>query len=168
MQSLVQNFGIDWKVLVSQVFNFLVIFGIITFLIYKPLAKSIAERRKKIQEGLDKEEEASRRLTEIGALESETLKKAEEKAVGLITRAEKRAKEEEAKILKEAEEREREMKKKNLEAIQEAKDKSIKEAQSELAALAKEILVKAVKVSPHAVDEALLKQAADEVVKGTT
>ena len=166
MQSLIQNFGINWETLASQIFNFLVIFGIIAFLVYKPLAKSIAERRKKIQEGLDKEEEASRRLTEIGALESETLKKAEEKAVGLISQAEKRAKEEEAKILKETEEREREMKEKNLEAIQESKNKSIKEAQSELATLAKEILVKAVKVNPHAVDEALLKRVADEVVKG--
>ncbi len=165
MQSLVQNFGIDWKVLVSQVFNFLVIFGVIAFLIYKPLAKSIAERRKKIQEGLDKEEEASRRLTEISVLESKTLKKAEDEAVSLISKAERRAKEQEAKILKETDEREQEIKKKSLEAIEEAKERSMKEAESELATLAKEILVKAVRVSPQSVDEALLKRVADEVVK---
>ncbi len=165
MQSLVQNFGIDWKVLASQVFNFLVIFGVITFLVYKPLAKSVAERRKKIQEGLDKEEEASRRLVEINTLESKTLKKAEDQAVDLIAKAERRAKEQEAKILKEADEREQEMKKKSLEAIAEAKERSMKEAESELASLAKEILVKAVRVNPQSVDEALLKRMTDEVVK---
>ncbi len=165
MQSLVQNFGIDWKILVSQVFNFLIIFGIVTFLIYKPLAKIVAERRRKIQEGLEKEEEASRRLTEISILESETLKKAESEAVALISQAERRAKEQEAKILKEADEREREIRKKSFEAIEEAKARSIKEAESELATLAKDILVKVVRVNPQSVDEALLKRMADEVVK---
>jgi F-type H+-transporting ATPase subunit b len=165
MQSLVQNFGIDWKILVSQVFNFLIIFGIVTFLIYKPLAKIVAERRRKIQEGLEKEEEASRRLTEISILESETLKKAESEAVTLISQAERRAKEQEAKILKEADEREREIRKKSFEAIEEVKARSIKEAESELATLAKDILVKIVRVNPQSVDEALLKRMADEVVK---
>ncbi len=165
MQSLVENFGIDWRLLLSQFFNFLVILAIFTFLIYKPLSKNIAERRKKIKEGLDKEEEASERLSEIAVLEKETLKKAEGEAVGIISGAEARAKERESEILQEAEEKNKEMQRKALEEINEEKQESLRKAEKEIASLAKEVLVKAVKVNPSAVDEALLKRVTEETVK---
>lgn len=165
MQSLIESFGIDWKLLVSQVFNFLVIFGVITFLVYKPLAKSIAERRKRIAEGLEKSEEADHRLKEVSMLEKETLKKAETEAMKVIASAEEKGKKEESKILKEAEEKGRLVKEKAMEEIAEARERSMQSAEQEIASLAKEILVKAVKVSPSAVDEALLAKISRETMK---
>ncbi len=164
MQSLIQNFGIDWRLLLSQAFNFVVILVIFTFLIYKPLAKSIADRRKKIKEGLDKEEEASRRLSEIREMEKDTLKKAEGEALSIISGAEKKAKDKEAVILKEAETKNLELKEKSLEEISEAREKALRSAEKEIAMLAKEVLVKAVKIDPSSVDEALLKRVAEETI----
>lgn len=165
MQSLIESFGIDWKLLVSQVFNFLVIFGVITFLVSKPLAKSVAERRKKIKEGLDKSEEADKRLKGVSILEKETLKKAETEAMKVILSAEEKAKKEESKILKEAEEKSRLVKEKAMEEIAEAREHSMQSAEQEIASLAKEILVKAVKVSPAAVDEALITRVSKETMR---
>lgn len=165
MQSLIENFGIDWMALLSQVVNFVLIFGVITFLIYKPLSKSISERRKKIKEGLDKEEEATRRLSEVNILEKETLKKAEEEATGILTSVKERARAEEARMLKETEEKNRAIKLKADQEILEMKERSIKEAEKEIASLAKEVLVKVVKVNPSAIDEALLKSVSEKVAE---
>lgn len=48
-----EKLGIDYKLLISQVVNFFLLFFILKKLLYKPILKLLDERRKKIAETLD-------------------------------------------------------------------------------------------------------------------
>jgi F-type H+-transporting ATPase subunit b len=50
------NLGIEWRVLIIQGISFLVLFGTLIFVAYKPLLKILDERSKKIQDSLDQAE----------------------------------------------------------------------------------------------------------------
>ena len=50
---LLGKLGIDWKLFLSQAFNFFVLLGVLTFFVYKPLMTVIKERNKKIKTGLE-------------------------------------------------------------------------------------------------------------------
>ena len=158
MESLFENFGVDWRILLIQALNFIIVLAVFTFLIYKPLVKHITERRKKIEEGLMKEKEASLHLSHVLVLEKEKLKQAENKALGIVADAQKRAKTEEAQILKHAEGKGKAVYEKSLMEIKAEKENAIKAAEKEIAVLAREILIKFVKMNPAAVDEALISK----------
>ena len=52
MQELFHSLGIDWKLLLAQGTNFLVVLIVLTFVLWKPLIRVLNERRKKIEAGL--------------------------------------------------------------------------------------------------------------------
>lgn len=66
-----EQLGIDPSLLLAQIVNFAIIILVLTKLLYKPILKQLAERRQKIEEGLE--------LTEKMRQEEEKLKEKEEK-----------------------------------------------------------------------------------------
>jgi F-type H+-transporting ATPase subunit b len=50
------NLGIDWRVLVIQGISFLVLFGALIFVAYRPILKILDERSRKIKDSLDQAE----------------------------------------------------------------------------------------------------------------
>lgn len=52
MDSFIETFHIDWKIIVAQGINFVVVLFILFFLIVKPLKKLMKERTEKIEGGL--------------------------------------------------------------------------------------------------------------------
>ena len=106
MQELFEVFGVNWKLLLVQAFNFGLLLVILTFFLYKPVLRIIDERREKVAEGVRNAEEAlqklaasetegkeivisaSREAERIVALARES---AEEKGSGLVREAEARA-----------------------------------------------------------------------------
>ena len=52
MDSLITTFHIDWKIIIAQVINFLIVFLVLYFFAIKPLKKMMAERADKISKGL--------------------------------------------------------------------------------------------------------------------
>src|ERR1035437_7360264 len=97
--------GIDWKLFLSQVVNFLILLVILTFFVYKPLIKVIKERTRKIQEGLDKAHEADIRLKEVDVTATEKIKEAEATSINMIKATEQKAKRLEQELQKENEEK---------------------------------------------------------------
>ena len=53
MDSLITTFHIDWKIIVAQAINFLIVFLVLYFFALKPLGKLMKEREKRIEGGLD-------------------------------------------------------------------------------------------------------------------
>jgi F0F1-type ATP synthase membrane subunit b/b' len=51
--AFIEQFGIDWKLFLSQLINFVLILIILKFFVYNPVLKTLKERNKKIKEGLD-------------------------------------------------------------------------------------------------------------------
>ena len=52
MNAFISQFGIDWKLFLSQLVNFALILIVLKFFVYNPVIKILKERNKKIKEGL--------------------------------------------------------------------------------------------------------------------
>ena len=51
-----ENIGINWQLLVAFLINFLVLCGLLTAVLYKPVLKMLDERAAKIKESLEQAE----------------------------------------------------------------------------------------------------------------
>ncbi len=65
MDSLIETFHIDAKLLIAQVINFGIVFSVLYFFALKPLAKTMADRTKKIEKGLSDAKELEEKLKKI-------------------------------------------------------------------------------------------------------
>jgi F-type H+-transporting ATPase subunit b len=165
MEDLVKNFGLDWKLLLSQAVNFSILFLVLRTAVYRPLLRFMEERRKRIEEGLAKAEEADKRLGEIDILRVKRVKQAEGEALAIIKAGEDKAREEEKTILRQAGEKEEEIYERGRERIEEEKERAFLEAEGKVADVVKLILAKTILLSPEKIDDALIERAASEIKK---
>lgn len=164
MQELIKNFGLDWKLFLAQAANFFILLVILRFTIYKPLLAFLAERKKKIEEGIEKSEEADRRLHEIGDLKKNKIKEADEEVVKIMRSAESRAQEEAQKILDAAAQKEAGVMKTALERIEAEKIAERKKLYTEAVTLVKKIIVKTVELDPQSIDDKLIEKVAKDQI----
>ncbi len=59
---LLGTFGLDWKLFLAQLINFSVIVFVLTKWVYRPLIKTMDERKKKIDDGVKNAEVAEKKL----------------------------------------------------------------------------------------------------------
>lgn len=159
MEEFIHKLGVDWRLLLSQIVNFLILLTILRIFAYKPILKILHERKKKIEEGLTKAKEADTRLSEIQELSKEKLKEAEHKALQMLRNTEEKAKRVEVELLKKAQEKETAAMKSAELAILGKREEAEREMQKEAAKMVKEALVKTVGMDPKHVDEALIQKA---------
>jgi len=105
MEQLFDAFGIDWKLLIAQAINFGVLLVALTYFLYKPVLKTLDERREKVAKGVLDAEEAERKLAEADSVVSTRLQGAEGEAESIVAGARETATQERTRILKEAEAR---------------------------------------------------------------
>lgn len=129
-------FGINWKILLGQIINFLIILYLLKRFVYKPFLAVLEKRTKIIEDGVKKETEAQEKINQIEMERERVLKEAQEKAALMLRKTEavcqqkkeevlEKAEEEKQKILKEArqlgqtqiEEMKKDFYQKNLELI---------------------------------------------------
>lgn len=165
MNELLHALGIDWKLLLAQGANFLVVLIVLTFVLFKPLLRALAERRKKIEAGLLYTDEAEKKLASITEEKNNRLRQADETALGIIASAEEDAEKKAARILAEA-------RKKGDSLLVEVNRTAERERLEALAHLRRDsrellrgALLKAVAVKPEAVDEALVTEAVSQLKK---
>ncbi len=91
MNEFITHFGIDWKLLLAQVVNFFVLLVILRKFVYGPVLKVLKDRKRGIEHGIEVTAAAEAKLKNISELETETLHKAKENALGIVTSAEKEA-----------------------------------------------------------------------------
>lgn len=75
-----ESLGLDWKVLLAQLVNFVLLLVIVKKFLYGPLVKVIDERNKKISTALDDSKKIEEKLQTIESKEKELLGLAKEKA----------------------------------------------------------------------------------------
>jgi len=159
MEGLIQNLGLDWKLFLAQAANFFIVLIVLRFTVYKPLLELLAKRKKKIEEGIAKSEEADRRLHEVGELKKNKIREAEEEVVKVMKNAESRAKEETKKILDAAAVKEAGIMKTALERIEAEKIAERKKLYNEAVGLMKNVIAKTVEMDPKHIDDALIETA---------
>ena len=162
MEQLFGQLGIDWHLLLSQAVNFLLVLIVLRVFVYKPLLKLLHERRDKIESGLQKAEEADRRLHEVDEIGKGKIKEAEAQALALLKKTETEGRELEAKMLAEARRKEAE-ELAATQAVLRAKEEESRQAMAkEAAQMVKKVLVKTVELAPEKIDDALIARAVKE------
>jgi F-type H+-transporting ATPase subunit b len=102
MQSLLHNFGVDWKLLLAQVVNFFILLFILKRYAYAPIVHMLRDRQLRIQKGLEDSAEAERKLKSAAQKEEEIIESAEEKGLEIVSRAEDAASKKEIELLEAA------------------------------------------------------------------
>ncbi len=91
MQELLTNFGIDWRLLFAQVVNFAILFFLLKKFAYQPVLAMLRKRVTEIKEGIAMRAEAEKTLGEMEVLKTQTLTRAQEDALALVSEAEETA-----------------------------------------------------------------------------
>lgn len=136
MESLLDAFGIDWKLLIAQLVNFGVLFVALTWLLYKPVMKTLDERRAKIAQGVEDAERAAEAAAVADEKASEVVKGAEQEADSIVSSARDLAGAEKSRILKEAEARAAALEADADARAKETAAKALRDSEKEVARLA--------------------------------
>jgi F-type H+-transporting ATPase subunit b len=105
MDALLEAFGIDWKLLIAQAVNFGILFVALWLLLYKPVMKTLDERKALIAKGVDDAKRAEEKLQGADTEAAGIVSKADAEAAAVLAAARTTATTEGARLLKEAEER---------------------------------------------------------------
>ena len=136
MEQLFDAFGIDWKLLIAQLVNFGVLFVALTWLLYKPVMKTLDERRQKIAQGIEDAEAATQKLATADEEASVVVRTAESEAEGIVASGREAATAEKARIMKEAEARAAQVATDADMRAKETAAQALKESEKEVARLA--------------------------------
>jgi F-type H+-transporting ATPase subunit b len=143
---LFQSLGINWKILLGQGINFLILLFLMKKFVYPRFFSILKERKEKIEEGIKRMEEAERKIRVAKAEKEQILKEAKENAKLIIQEAQELAKVKESEILAKAErEREKiieEAKKIGQEEIKKLKENFLRESLQISFLLAEKVLAK--------------------------
>ena len=92
-------FGIDVKLITIQVLNFVVLAGLLTYFLYKPVLNILAEREEKIRKGIVDAEEAARAHASAQLEKQTILSQAQKDAEEISARAREFSKKKEEEFL---------------------------------------------------------------------
>lgn len=165
MQSLLDQLGINWELLLSQAVNFALLLIVLRIFVYKPVLKLLHDRREKINDGLLKADEADRRLHEVDVIGKSKIKEAETEALGILKRTEDEAKDLEAKLLAVAKQHEEEAMASAKVRLRAQEEESRRATEREAAQFVRAAIEKTVELSPAAIDDALIARAVKEAAK---
>jgi len=146
--SFLGKIGIDFKLLIAQIINFLVLLWLLKIFLYKPLLKNLKERAKYAKEIEEGKKEIKRREEEMIKKEKEIIQKAKEKAKEIIEEGKEISEEEKERILTRAEE---EMKK----ILRAAREKAEIEVKKIKAKEKEEILKKSIEILQKILSDSL-------------
>ncbi len=102
MESLLGTLGINWKLFIGQIINFLLFLLILRIFVYKPLLHAMHERQKKIKDGLLYADKFDVLKAELALERKQMAKDARREADALIVQASEKAKALESSILEKA------------------------------------------------------------------
>lgn len=84
MDSIIETFHIDIRLLIAQAINFAIVFAVLYYFAIKPLAKVMKERSAKIEKSLTDAKMAENKLVEIEKEHQETISKTKQEAARIL------------------------------------------------------------------------------------
>ena len=91
--------GIDWKLLIAQAVNFVVLLWVLRLYAYRPILRALEARTKKIEQGLQDAAQSQKKLQAVVEEEKQIMAAAREEARDILLKAETSAKERDAQML---------------------------------------------------------------------
>lgn len=154
--------GIDWRLLIAQIINFLVLLFILNKFLYKPIIKVLAERTKKIDTSLKQAQEIEQSLAETKIKEEKIIAKAHAERKEILAEAQKLATKENLEYKQKTKDEIQRLIKEAKNHIASEKQRSRQDLKDETVEL---IVLAAKKVLGENYDEKLNKKLADEVLE---
>ncbi|HYF10598.1 MAG TPA: F0F1 ATP synthase subunit B [Candidatus Paceibacterota bacterium] len=135
MEEVIHTFGLDWKLLVFQTVNFLLLLYILKRFLYKPVLSFIEERQKNIAKGVEDAALAASKLSEAEDTAARTRTEALREAEKLSAEARRHAEERKEAILREASLRSAELVEEGKRGAEEEKRRALRESEEEITKL---------------------------------
>ncbi len=163
MSELFQTLGINGKLLIGQLLNFLIVLVILTVAVYKPLLAAMRKRRERIEYGLKGADEAEKQLAGIEVSRQEKMKEADAQAMILMQETEKSGKRRFDEIVHGAQEKADYLLKEAAVLSKRKEQEEMERVMAEAQGIIKEALIKTVELDPKQVDEKLIAKAIYEI-----
>ncbi|PIR70093.1 MAG: hypothetical protein COU46_03420 [Candidatus Niyogibacteria bacterium CG10_big_fil_rev_8_21_14_0_10_42_19] len=159
MSELFHKLGVNWKLLFAQGVNFLIVFTVLRFTVYKPLISLLGARKEKIRKGIQDAEQARKIMLESETVKAEKIASAQKEGLQIIRAMEARSKEVGEQLIAEARKKEADILKsaeiRGREELEKEKNMFYKEAGE----MVKMAIARTVEISPDRIDEKLIDQA---------
>lgn len=136
MESIITTFHIDWKIIIAQAINFGVVFVVLYIFALKPLSKLMAERKEKIEKGIDDAKMNAATLEKTRAEYEKVLLEARAEADKIFQNGKKEAEAKKASMLEEAKSQVAGMIDNGKKMLETEKTKMVEEAKKEIVSLA--------------------------------
>ena len=130
MQEIIHAFGIDWRLIVIQIFNFSVLAGILWYFLYTPVLNLLAERELKIKKGI------GAALRQADSEKHTILTEAHSEASAIVARASVHAEEKGSEIVIDAQHKAERVAQDAAQKALEIKAQAYKESEAEIAQVA--------------------------------
>jgi len=82
-----ESIGIDWHILLAQLVNFGILFGILFVLLYKPVRRMLDERSARIRESMEQAEQVKEQLARTDEQVREQIEAARREGQGILAQA---------------------------------------------------------------------------------
>lgn len=150
MSELINQLGIDWRLLLAQVVNFLILLYVLKRFAFEPLKKALHNRQKTLERGLEDAKKAEEERENLRTLRQELRIRAQKEAEVLLGEARMKGAKEYEEYVKKAEKRAGEIVALAKQEIVNEKEKALGEARGELGAM---VMMATEKVLREKVDE---------------
>lgn len=161
MDELIHQLGIDWKLLLAQIVNFVILLFLLKKFLYKPLINLMNNRRQKIVEGLEKAKRGEEEFQKIQELRERELAKIQKEAEAIIAKAKEAGDKKQQEILKQAEEKTKKIVEEARGRIEIEKEKMLKEVRQDIANL---VVAATEKILEEKMDSQREKKLVDQVI----
>lgn len=135
MSQIFSVFGVNWEMILAQLFNFGLLLAILWYFLYTPVMKMLDDRQKKIEKGIRDAESAERALSEASDESKRIVSTATKESDDIVRNAKKEAEKQGLHIVADAQKRHDVLLKEAEIKAQEEKRRVLKEAESEMAKL---------------------------------
>lgn len=136
MNSIISTFHIDWKIIIAQAVNFVIVFVVLYIFALKPLNKLMAERSEKIAKGLTDAKTNAETLNKTKEAHEETLIKARAEAQAIFLAGKKEAEAKKVEMLEKAKNEVAIIVENGKKILEAEKIKMVEEARNEIVTLA--------------------------------
>jgi len=136
MEQLIEAFGIDAKLIVVQIINFTILVAVLSYFLYKPVLKVLADREEKIKQGIKDAEAAAAAKAAAEDEKQAVLSAAHKEAEQVAERSRAYADEKAVSITRTADEKAHSIVSTAEQKAEEIKSKAHKESEAEIAKLA--------------------------------
>ena len=132
---LLTTLGIDWKLLIVQLINFVLLIGVLTFLLYRPVLKVLDERKARIAKSMEDAKKVEQMKKDMDDMRTTQMKKLDLEAGKLLEAARKQADDMKKEMITRSQEEAAGIVKKAQEQLSQERDRMVSEVQGMLASV---------------------------------